>query len=64
MTSALHATALAADVAPTSFVRARLLDKVVDLYDDYSSSPYYDSSANPFGLKISSPPYRDWETSR
>ena len=51
MTSALHATALSADVAPTSFVRARLLDKVVDLYDDYSSSPYYDSSSNPFGLK-------------
>ena len=43
MTSALHATALAADVALTSFVRARLLDKVVDLYDDYSSSPYYAS---------------------
>lgn len=62
ITNALHtAAAAAADCAITSFCRARLDNVTVDLYDEYDSSPYYDSVDNPHGLKISSLPLRAYE---
>ena len=53
LTAALHTAAAAADSAITSFCRARLDNATVDLYDEYESSPYYDSVDNPSGPKLS-----------
>ena len=61
LTAALHSAAVTADCAITSFCRARLDNATVDLYDEYESTPYYDSVDNPNGLKLSSLPLRAYE---
>ena len=44
-----------------SYARTLLNTQTVDLVDDYTSSPYYDSVDHPNGLKISSLPLRAYE---
>ena len=56
-----NSSAGTADCAITSFCRARLDNITVDLYDEYASTPYYDSVDNPNGLKLSSLPLRAYE---